>query len=420
MIEQTTLSNNLRVITNKLPSFKTTAVGAFVNVGSRNETIDNNGIAHFQEHMIFKGSNNRTAYEISQQVEVLGSHINAYTSTEMTAYYANGLTENVEIAVDIIGDALTNSIHAEEDIKLESGVILQEISRYEDNPSSTMHSLFMDTAYPNQPVGRKILGTKEFVSNAKKEDFKKFVNENYSAETMIVFAAGGAEHSTIVNAVDKAFNMIPKTTIRPALVPATYVGGLGIDASKSFEQVSVGIGFKTVPINDPDMYIYMILANAFGGGMSSPLFTEVREKRGLVYSTSAYSDVEIDYGHFAIFGGMTPNNLKEFIDVSCSELAKMSNTINELDMIRAKNSVYVSLAKMEEDTEHMLSYMANSVFNKGRVRGFEEIRSDIEKISMDDLKDAAAKLIHSKPTISLVGPVPDADYEYFVKRALSA
>ena len=419
MIEQTTLSNNLRVITNKLPSFKTTAVGAFVNIGSRNETIENNGIAHFQEHMIFKGSNNRTAYEISQQIEVSGSHINAYTSTETTAYYANGLTENVEIAVDIIGDALINSIHAEEDIKLESKVILEEISRYEDNPSSTMHSLFMETAYPNQPVGRKTLGTREFVGNAKREDFKKFVNENYSAETMIVFAAGGAEHSTIVDSVEKAFSSIPKTAIRPAMVPATYVGGLGIDTSKSFAQVSVGIGFKTVPINNHDMYTYMILANAFGGGMSSPLFMEIREKRGLVYSTSAYSDAKIDYGHFAIFGGMNPINLKEFIDVSCSELAKMSNAINELDMIRAKNSVYVSLAKMEEDTEHMLSYMANSVFNKGRVRTFEEIRNDIEKISIDDLKKVASKMIQTTPTISLVGPVPDADYEFLVKNALN-
>jgi predicted Zn-dependent peptidase len=417
-IEETKLSNNLRVITNKMPNFQSAAVGAFVHAGSRNETIENNGVAHMLEHMAFKSTNKRTAYQISQEIEVLGSYVNAMTGTESTAYYAKGLSENIATATDIIGDALTDSVYNQDDINLESGVIIQEICRYEDNPSSVMNDILQSLAYPDQPVGRKILGTRDFVSNATSDVFRNFVNEQYSAETMIVFASGGLDHNEVVDAANNAFHKIPATTNRPQTLPVTYVGGLGIDTSKPFTQVAAGICFKSVPVIFHSMYAHMLLAEAFGGGMSSPLFTEVREKRGLVYSTGCNGDFNPDYGDVSIYGGTTPENLAEFINVACSEFAKMRETINEVDLTRAKNTVLVRIALMQEKPEAMMSYMANSMFTRNRIREFDEIKRDIEKINIDDLKSAAKFLFESKPTISLVGPVPDADYEGMVKAAI--
>lgn len=416
-VNETKLTNDIRVITHKMP-VQSAAVGAFVHAGSRHETEENNGVAHFLEHMAFKGTPTRTAYDISQQIEVLGSHANAMTSTESTAYYTKGLSQHVGIEIDIIGDALCNSIYAEADIKLESGVILQEISQYEDDPFSTMQELLTEVSYPNQPVGRKILGTKDFVANAKPDDFRGFVGENYSGETMMFFAAGGMEHDAVVDAVNKAFYKIPAKTERRATVPATYVGGLGIDASKDFSQVSVGISFRSVPVIDNAQYAHMLLGKAFGDGMSSPLFTEVREKRGLVYHTSCHSDFNVDYGNIMIYGGMTPENLNEFIDVACSELAKMCENINFVDVERAKNSVLVSLAFLQENPSNMMYYMANSMFTRGRIRDFDEVRRNIENMTVNDLKNAAKFLLRCKPTIALVGPVPDADYEGMIQSAL--
>lgn len=419
-IEETTLSNNLRVITNKMPDFKSAAVGAFAHAGSRNETEANNGVAHFLEHMAFKGTTKRTAYDISQQIEVLGSYVNAMTSTESTSYYSKGLSENIAAVTDILGDVLTDSKFDQADITLEGGVINQEKSRYEDDPNSTMQELLQSLCFPNQPVGRPILGTRDFISNAKPDDFRNFIAEQYSAETMLVIAAGGLEHDAVVDAANNAFHKIPATTNRPATEPAVYGGGLGIDRSKNFTQVSVGIAFNSVPVIDMSMYAHLLLSKAFGGGMSSPLFTEVREKRGLVYGTSCHGDFNIDYGTVAIYGGTTPENVVEFINVALGEFAKTCEEINELDLIRAKNSILVSMAFMQEKPENMMNYMANSMFTRKRIRGFDEIQKNVESMTVDDLKSAAKQLIKSKPSISLVGPVPDVDYEGLVKSALGA
>jgi predicted Zn-dependent peptidase len=418
-IQETKLSNNIRVLTNKMDT-QTAAIGAFVDAGARHETIENNGVAHFLEHLSFKKTETRTAYQISQEIEVQGSYVNAMTSHESTAYYSKGLAENIETPTNIIGDVLTNSKYDDSDIRLESGVILQEISQYEDDPGSTMQDLLKRVSYPNQPVGRAILGTKEFVSNAKTSDFRNFVDTHYSGENMLVIASGGVEHGRIVELVDKAFNKLPATTVRPPREGANYVGGIAIENKKPFTQVSAGISWHSVPAIDNAMYAHMLLSNAFGGGMSSPLFTEVREKRGLVYHVSAYADFNIDHGDFMIFGGTTPENLNEFINVACSEFAKCVEHIDELDLIRSKNKVLVSLAMVQEKSESMMHYMARSISVHNRIRNFDEIKKEIERITIKDLKKAAKNLLKSKPAISLVGPVPEADYEGMVKAAVGA
>ncbi len=416
-IQETKLDNNIRVFTNKM-SGATASIGAFINVGSRNETEKNNGVAHFLEHLAFKGTPTRSAKDISQQVEILGASSNASTDYSETAYYVRGLADHLPIVADIIGDILTNSIYDESDIKTESAVILQEIAQYEDDATTTMITLINEVAYPNQPLGRQILGTKQFVSNAKSDDFRNFIDQNYSGQTMIVVASGGIDHSTVTDIIAKSFAGIPVTASHPPVVPASYSGGLKINNDKKFSQANIGIMFPSVPACDHAFFSHKLLAQAFGGGMSSPLFMEVREKRGLVYHTSAFATAEKDHGKFVIIGMMTPENIQEFIQVSCAEFTRMTHTINEQDLERAKNSLLVNMAYGQENASSMMAYIAKSVFVHDRVRSFEEVRTLIEDVTIDDLKAAANRLLAGKPSIALVGPVPDADYEGMVQTAL--
>ncbi len=416
-LDITTLPNNLRVVTRTMPG-ASSAIGAFINRGSRHENEANNGVAHFLEHMAFKGTDSRTAYDISYQIEILGGESNACTDQCGTSYYMRGLAEHIAVGADIIGDSLNNSKYEQSDVDIESGVILQEISQYEDDPYSTMDELLMEVAFPDQPIGRKILGTKEFVGNAKSQDFRDFIDNNYSGESMIVVAAGGVEHDAVVDVVGKAFAKVPDKVDLVPTTPATYVGGIGIDTAKKFSQVNVGLMWQSVPICDSSRYAHTLLASAFGSGGSSPLYTEIREKRGLVYHTSAHTHAEVDFGLMYIVGMLTPDNLEEFINVACSEFAKMKETINEDNLTRARNSMLVRLAFMEESAMSTMNSTAADLFNYGRVRSFDEIRKEINQVTVADLKTAANRIMSTKPTISLVGPVPDADYEGMVKAAI--
>ncbi len=393
------------------------AIGAFIDVGSRNEDKEVNGIAHFLEHLAFKGTNKRTAYDISCQIENLGAYTNAMTSSSYTGYYVKGLVDHLPIAADILGDVLTNSKYDQEDIDTEKGVILQEIKQYEDSPISVMYRDLSLTAFPDQPVGRDTLGTVEFVSNAKTDDFKKFIGKNYSSETMIVVATGGVDHDEIVKIVEDAFSAVPKSTSKPAVVPASYSGGFSINRDKPFSQVSIGVLFPSVPVCDYSRYSFDLLSDAFGSGMSSPLFREIR-KRGLVYHTSSSTEFEKDFGVFNFIGMLGPENLEEYIKVSCSEFIKTSESVEEIDLVRAKNMHLVSLAYMEESAVSMMFYIMNSMFFYGRVRTFDEIRHDINKVTTNDLVAASKRLLASKPTIAMVGPVPEFDYEDLIMTSL--
>ena len=419
MISQSVLANGVRVFTDTLAGFDSAAVAAFANTGSRHETVATNGVAHFLEHMAFKGTGKRTARDIAQQIEVLGSNINAFTSGSMTAYYATGLATNFREPIAIIGDVLTDSNFHAPDIALESGVILQEISRSADDPNDVMFNRLQSVCFPDQAVGRTILGDPNFVANAQPEDFRHFIGQQYSGETLIVVGAGGIEHDDLVEAASEAFAGIPADSQRPAPEPASYQGGIGIDRERDFRQVAVGIAFPSVCVGDDAMYAHRLLASAFGGGMSSPLFVEVRENRGLVYSTSCYADLDTDHGILGIVGGMTPDNLDEFIEVACGEFRKMCDTINPLDLTRAKNGALVRLATLRERPFPCAQFIASSLFMHGHVQDLADIRQKIEQVTIDDLKAAACHLLSGEPSISLVGPVPEHDYASMVKTALT-
>jgi predicted Zn-dependent peptidase len=420
-VEQTRLSNGLLVITNSLPYLESAGFGVFVRAGSRQETEANNGVAHFLEHLMFKGTSTRSAYEISREIEILGSNVNAHTSQEMTTYHSSGLATNIGESVDIIGDALTDSLFRGDDIALERGVILQEIKRHEDSPSSVMYDALATISYPNQPIGRAILGSSDFVSNATEQDFRAFTDQHYTTDNMIISAAGGINHTAFVQRVERAFNLpaLPQTANRPTLQPAHYAGGIQVDRSRDFKQVTAGIAFDSVSIHNEHYYHHAMLASAFGGGMSSPLMMEIREKRGLVYSTGCFNDASSDNGRIIITGGMTADNLEEFVRTACAEFRKMAETINPIDLTRAKNATLTWIATMRENAFSTAYYMANSFWNYGRVRDLSELRANVEAVTIDDLRTAAETVLRSKPSIALIGPVPEADYEAMVAKAIA-
>ena len=417
-IEQSVLANGLRVISVNLPGFHSAAVAAFVRAGARQESAENNGIAHFLEHMAFKGTQRRSALQIGAEIEVLGSNINAYTSHDQTAYFVTGLKSGVPQSVAILGDVLTGSVFNPSDIAVEQGVILQEIRRAADNPSHVAYDGYGMTAYPDQALGRPILGRAAFIESVERAHFTHFVGQNYFADNMVVVGTGDLEHAAFVALVDTHFAALPSRGAAAPAVPARYVGGAICNREKDFEQVTILLGLRSVPETDPTVFAHKVLARALGGGMSSPLFQEVREKRGLVYSVHAYSDHGHDHGDFVIFAGTTAKHVDELLSVACAELVKTVEHVSDQDMARAKNALLVGLATARERPFSLAQGIAGSLFDRGVVLTPEEVMRKVEAVSVDEVRQAARQVIASTPTISLVGPVPEADYHARVVAAL--
>jgi predicted Zn-dependent peptidase len=416
----TTLPNGLRVVTATLPGFDSAAVGAFVDVGSRNENAEENGIAHFLEHMAFKGTTTRSALEIATEIETLGSNINAFTSQGVTAYFVTGLASTMEKSVAIIGDVLTNSVFNDADIETERGVILQEISRSFDNPGHVAYNAFNKTAYPGQAIGRSILGPPEFIKAANRANFTSFVARYYTAQNMVVVGTGDIEHAAFVQMVEKYFAAIPSRPDVPAEATAAYVGGFERGASTKFEQVTALLGWQSVPETDPRVYAHRMMTTAIGGGMSSPLFQEVREKRGLVYAVHAGHDSGPDYGEFMMQAGATPENLDELVKVACGVFAGAGAAITAHDLERARNRELVGYATIKEKPFSLARYLASNLFDHGRVVEPDEEKRAVEAVTIADLAEAAASVFQTKPTVALVGPVPDKDYLAAVTTELGA
>jgi len=415
-IEESVLPSGLRVVTANMPGFQTAAVAAFIDAGSRDERDDRNGIAHFLEHMAFKGTSTRSALDIARRIEGLGADINAFTSDEMTAYYVIGLRQHTPDALAIIGDVLTNSVFDDKEIETERGVILQEISRSHDNPSHVAYNLFGKLSFPDQALGRSILGPPDYIRIAERSHFTDFVGEHYNTTNMVVVGAGDIDHATFVEMVAENFAKLASGNDDRRRTPALYAGGIAIDTSRDFEQVTILYGLPTVSQRDPMAPAHGVLASALGGGMSSPLFQEVREKRGLVYAVSAGASLGSDHGMLSLFAGTTPDNVAECLKVARGEIEKIAtNGVTQADFERAKNGFMVEISKALERPFSATNGIATSLFTLGRVRSPEEVRREVDAVTIDAVKKAAECLLGAEPTLAMVGPVPDADYEPMIR-----
>jgi predicted Zn-dependent peptidase len=410
-IRHSRLANGLQVVTARLPGFLSATVAAAVDAGARHETRANNGVAHFLEHMAFKGTESRSAAQIGAEVEQIGSSINAFTSQAMTAYYVNGLGSNVRTSVAILGDVLTHSLLEQEHIDRERGVILQEIKRNDDSPQSVAGQCFARTAYPDQPAGFSILGDVNFVRAAQRENFAAFLDTHYRTRNMVVVGAGDLDHDAFCDDVAEQFAALP---VGDGTTPqaAKWVGGYDAVTNSRFEQVNVFLGLPSVPISDPAYMAHRTMVIALGNGFSSPLFQEVREKRGLVYSTSAFSDHQGDHGDIAIFGGMTTENLPTFLDVVCDLLARADTVITEVDLERARSAMLVSLATEKERPLSLAIRQARQLFLTGKPADPELEQRQIEAVSLFDVREAARSLRGVRPTLAMAGPL-DSGRDYY-------
>ena len=320
-LQLTKLSNGLRVITDTVTDVESVAVGVWADVGTRHEDLTHNGVAHMVEHMMFNGTPTRTSQQIAEEIESVGGQMNAYTSREITAYYIHLLKDDMPLAMNVLSDILQRPTFPDKELEKERGVILQEIGMTNDTPDDIIFDYYQETAYPDQALGAPILGTAEIVSGMTKETLFDYVHRFYTPEKLVVSAAGNVSHDDMVKQVEVLFTDLPKDS-HQSYRPAAYHGGERRE-EKDLEQSHVVLGFQGVRRDDPAYYDAVLLSTVMGGGMSSRLFQEVREKRGLVYSVYASHSAYHDDGQFEIYAGTGPEKLPELMPVLGDEVRKI-------------------------------------------------------------------------------------------------
>lgn len=400
-ISISTLSNGMRVITDSNDRVDSAAIGVWVNVGSRYEDKSVNGIAHFLEHMAFKGTKTRSALQIAESIENVGGYLNACTSRETTAYYARVLKEDTDLAIEILADIIQNSVFDAQEMDRERDVILQEISQCNDTPDDIIFDHFQETAYKGQAIGRSILGPQETVRNLNREDLIKFISENYVASRMVLAATGNISHDAIVAMAEEKFKDLKRDNA-VSFDKASYKGG-EFSESRDLEQLHVLLGFEGVALDDPQYYTVSVLATLLGGGMSSRLFQEVREKRGLAYSIYAFKSCFSDSGMFGIYAGAAPDQAVELLDVISSEVRNVAQNLSEDMLKRAKAQLKASLLMSLENVSTRCEQLAQHMLFFGRPISRAEIIDRVEAVNLEAIAQVAHKIFSSTPTIASLG-----------------
>ena len=406
-IEITRLDSGLTVATDGMASVDTVSLGAWVGVGTRHEPAEVNGIAHLLEHMAFKGTERRTAQQIAEEIEAVGGHLNAYTSRENTAYYAKVLVEDTALAVDVIADILQNSTFDEDELTRERAVVLQEIGQALDTPDDIIFDHFQETAFPGQALGRPVLGRADIVAALDRQRLHHYMSHNYNPKRMIFTAAGRLEHERIVDLVSAAFAGITANgSATPE--PAAYRGG-DFREERDLEQVHLLLGFEAIGYCDPDYYPGLALATLLGGGMSSRLFQEVREKRGLVYSIYSFLSAYADGGLFGIYAGTGQAEVEELIPVVCDQFAGLADGIGEDELARTKAQLKASILMGRESSGSRAEQLAQQLLAYGRPIPVDEIIGKIEAVDAGSLTNLAARLAATRPTLASLGPVAQVE-----------
>jgi predicted Zn-dependent peptidase len=401
-IRVTTLPSGLTIVTERMDRVETVSLGAYVASGTRNEDAAQNGVSHFLEHMAFKGTERRNAAEIAEEVENVGGHINAYTAREQTAYYVKLLKEDLALGADIIGDILTHSVFAPDEVERERGVILQEIGQANDTPDDIIFDHFQEAAYPSQPMGRPVLGTEEIIKNLKRQDIAGYMHSHYAAKNVVVAATGNLEHDTVVDLVKQHFADL-RTDMPHAASAGRYDGGEFREA-RDLDQVHIVLGFPGVGYADPDYYPALMLSTLLGGGMSSRLFQEIREKRGLVYSIYSFAAPYMDGGLFGIYAGTGEDEAAELVPVTLEELARVQLDANNVELRRARTQTKASLLMSLESTGSRCEQLARQFQVFGRLIPTSETIAKIDRVTVEDVRRVAARIFRGKPTLAAMGP----------------
>jgi predicted Zn-dependent peptidase len=410
-VRRTVLPSGLRIVTEEVPSVRSAAIGIWVNVGSRDETPAVAGASHFLEHLLFKGTTRRSALEISATIEAVGGEMNAFTSKEYTCFYARVIDTDLPMAIDVVSDLITSSIVSALDVDAERKVVLEEIAMRDDDPSDLVHDLYAETYYGDTTLGRPILGTVKSIKEMSRSSVFNYYKKKYLPQDLVVAVAGNIKHKRVVAMVEEALSRDNFLDVKgaPQIRPNTPVKtkpmrSVGLLTRKT-EQAHMFYGMEGVARADDRRFAMGVLASALGGGMSSRLFQEIREKRGLAYSVYAYAQQFAGSGQIGFYAGCNPTKAIEVVEIIREILADVAEKgMSHEEIERAKGAVRGSLVLSQEDSGSRMSRIGKNEIVYGQVMGFDDILKAISRVNPTDVREIASEYLTKSPTLALVGP----------------
>ncbi len=411
-VRKTVLPSGLRIVTEEISGVRSAAYGIWVNVGSRDESLKTAGASHFLEHLLFKGTKTRSALDISSAIEAVGGEMNAFTSKEYTCFYARVIDSDLPLAIEVISDLITSSVGRPEDVEAERKVVLEEISMRDDDPSDLVHEVFSETFYGDTPLGRSILGTTDSIESLSRNAIFNYYQKRYLPQDIVVAIAGNIKHQKVVDQVIKAmskdgfleggkneFNLRSNSSARRS---AKQNVGL---MNRKTEQAHIFLGMPGVDRNDPRRFAMGVLSAALGGGMSSRLFQEIREKRGLAYSVYSYAQQFAGSGFLGFYAGCNPSKATEVVSIMRDVLHDVaSNGLTHEELVRAQGAVRGTLVLSQEDTGSRMSRIGKSELVYGEIMTFDQILKAVADVSSADIRALADGILHQAPTLAVVGP----------------
>ncbi|WP_229069350.1 pitrilysin family protein [Actinoplanes sp. DH11] len=417
-VHRTVLPSGLRIVTEAIPTTRSASLGIWVGIGSRDERPSLHGASHFLEHLLFKGTHKRSALDISAEIEAVGGETNAFTTKEYTCYYARVLDADLPLAVDVLVDAVADSILEPADVETERGVILEEIAMHEDEPGDEVHDVFAEVIFGDHPLGRLISGTPESITPMTRDQINRFYRKHYTAPEILVAAAGNLDHATVVKLVRKALAGSPLDT-GPAAPAATRRSDRRVRSGKprtavvhrDTEQAHIVLGGPGLGRHDDRRFALGVLNNVLGGGMSSRLFQEIREKRGLAYSVYSYASQHADAGLVGVYAGCAPAKAAEVLDLIRVELDRVAEkgiTLEELS--RGKGMVKGAYVLGLEDTGSRMSRLAKSELLHGDLMTVDELLTRVDAVTVDEVNAIAAELFGGERSLAVVGPFGEDDF----------
>ena len=409
-VSRTTLPSGLRIVTEEVSTVRSVAFGIWANVGSRDESPSVAGASHFLEHLLFKGTTSRSALDISAAIDAVGGEMNAFTGKEYTCFYARVIDSDFSIAAEVICDMIKDSLVRSEDVDSERTVVLEEIAMRDDDPSDLVHDLFAETLYGDTPVGRPILGTVDSITNMSRKQVNDYYKKKYLPENLVIAVAGNINHERVVERVSKLLGEFLDSSAKPAaLRPTTKIrakgkGEIGLIYRKS-EQANILLGFPSIDRSDERRFALSVLTSALGGGMSSRLFQEVREKRGLAYSVYASMQQFAGSGILSLYAGCNPDKATEVTSIFRQVLSDLiTSGLSDEELERAKGQVAGSMVLGQEDTGSRMVRIGKSELVYGEIKSMDEILSNVRTVNQSAISELAEEIFTTQPTLAIVGP----------------
>jgi predicted Zn-dependent peptidase len=409
LVRRTTLPGGLRIITEQVPGVRSVAFGIWVNVGSRDETGATMGSAHYLEHLLFKGTSKRSALEISASIEAVGGDLNAFTTKEYTCYYARVLDADLPLAIDVVSDVVSDALIRTADVESERGVILEEIAMHDDEPADLVHEEFSAAMFGDTPLGRPVLGTIDTISSIGRTSINSFYRRKYRPESMVVAAAGSLDHATVVRQVRAAFAHLLDESVdvkaaRTVRRPRPHAASVKV-TTRATEQANLILGVPGLNRSDDRRYAMSVMSTAFGGGMSSRLFQEVREKRGLAYSVYSYAQGFSDDGMFGIYAGCLPGKVDTVLDVCLSEMELLAqHGLTPDEIARGKGQVRGATVLGQEDTGARMTRIAKSELHGEKLLSIDELLNRVDRVTAQEIQEIARHLLAAPATLAVIGP----------------